>query len=90
MENQLREIHAIYEQGILRPAEPLDLPDGSHVQLRLQSVNGHALDTLEVSVADQQAALDEMFREVDAIPQTSRSDGLTGRDHDTILYGLRR
>ena len=35
----------------------------------------------------QQRALDAMFAAVDKLPQASRNDGLSNRDHDQILYG---
>jgi hypothetical protein len=35
----------------------------------------------------QQQALDSMFAAVDELPQTPCNDGLSGRDHDQILYG---
>jgi hypothetical protein len=43
-----------------------------------------------MSAADlrrQQQALNAMFDEVDKLPQAPCNDGLSGRDHDQILYG---
>jgi predicted DNA-binding antitoxin AbrB/MazE fold protein len=31
-------IHAIYENGVLRPKEPIDLPESSEVEVELRSV----------------------------------------------------
>lgn len=31
----MRVIHAIYEKGVFRPTEPVDLPEASEVELRV-------------------------------------------------------
>jgi len=31
-------IHAVYENGVLRPTEPVDLPESSQVEMELRSV----------------------------------------------------
>jgi predicted DNA-binding antitoxin AbrB/MazE fold protein len=77
-------VDAIYENGILRPLTPLALPEHSRVALTVQELMA-ATDAGDL--AKQQAALDAMFREVDALPQEVHADGLSGRDHDQILYG---
>ncbi|MCE4598853.1 MAG: antitoxin family protein [Desulfurococcales archaeon] len=33
-------IEAIYEKGILRPLEKLDLPEGTRVRLRIEGIYG--------------------------------------------------
>jgi hypothetical protein len=38
----------------------------------------------------QQKALNEMFEEIDKLPQEPIDDGLSNRDHDKILYGSPR
>jgi predicted DNA-binding antitoxin AbrB/MazE fold protein len=81
-----QEFHAIYEHGILRPLTPLNLPESVEVAvtLRLATPNGQiSAEELE----RQQDALNAMFDEVDKLPQTQCNDGLSGRDHDQILYG---
>ncbi len=35
----MKEIEAIYERGILRPVEPLELPEGTRLELILLSRN---------------------------------------------------
>jgi predicted DNA-binding antitoxin AbrB/MazE fold protein len=85
-----QEFHAIYEHGILRPLIPLNLPESAEVEGTLQLTNGGARTGAQVSAAElrrQQDALDAMFNEVDSLPQILRHDGLSGRDHDQILYG---
>jgi predicted DNA-binding antitoxin AbrB/MazE fold protein len=85
-----QEFHAIYENGILRPLAPLNLPEAAEVSITVHANAQIASESAKRSAADlqrQQAALDAMFREVDRLPQTRRNDGLSGRDHDKILYG---
>jgi predicted DNA-binding antitoxin AbrB/MazE fold protein len=80
------EFHAIYENGVLRPLTPLNLPELAEVAVTLHEANG-ADTPSPAELQQQQAALDAMFRDVDQLPQRSRGDGLSGRDHDQILYG---
>jgi predicted DNA-binding antitoxin AbrB/MazE fold protein len=35
-----RVIEAVYEKGVLRPLEKLDLPDGARVELRIVGIYG--------------------------------------------------
>jgi len=81
-----QEFPAIYEHGVLRPLIPLSLPEATEVSviLRVAVPNGGASSD---ELKRQQVAIDAMFAEVDKLPQTSSNDGLSGRDHDQILYG---
>jgi predicted DNA-binding antitoxin AbrB/MazE fold protein len=71
-----KEIEAIYEHGIIRPVKPLELPEGSrldviiiiHEKLR---TNGNAASILA---------------EIAALPLEGDSDAFSGREHDSILY----
>jgi predicted DNA-binding antitoxin AbrB/MazE fold protein len=86
------QFHAIYENGILRPTAPLDLPESVEVSVTIHQRNG--IDHQQVvpnadELRRQQEALDRMFREIEQLPQSPRNDGLSGRDHDRILYGNR-
>lgn len=86
-----QEFQAIYEHGVLRPITPLNLPESAEVTGTLQVTNGAAKAGARISAAElrrQQQALNAMFDEVDKLPQTPCNDGLSGRDHDQILYGL--
>jgi predicted DNA-binding antitoxin AbrB/MazE fold protein len=84
-----QEFHAIYENGVLRPITPLNLPESVEVAGTLEETNivGGNGTTSATDLDRQQKALDSMFAEVDKLPQTPRSDSLSGRDHDKILYG---
>jgi predicted DNA-binding antitoxin AbrB/MazE fold protein len=88
-----QEFHAIYEHGVLRPLTPLNLPESTEVMGVLQEKDADAGATSQMDAAElkrQQDALNAMFREVDTLPQRPCNDGLSGRDHDQILYGSRK
>jgi predicted DNA-binding antitoxin AbrB/MazE fold protein len=36
----IHNVEAIYDQGVFRPLEPLVLPDGARVHLRIEDENG--------------------------------------------------
>jgi predicted DNA-binding antitoxin AbrB/MazE fold protein len=83
-----QEFDAIYENGVLRPLVPLDLSEPLEVRVILHPKNGtRDQGPTREELQEQQAALDEIFRKVDALPQESRNDGLSNRDHDQVLYG---
>jgi predicted DNA-binding antitoxin AbrB/MazE fold protein len=37
----VQNVDAIYDRGVLRPIEPLSLPEGTHVHLRVEQQNGN-------------------------------------------------
>lgn len=80
-----QQIQAIFENGVLRPLTPLVLLEKSHVSVTVDE--GSVATTDEVLRRSQQDALNATFAAVDQLPQTPRNDGLSGRDHDQILYG---
>ena len=87
------DIRAIFDKGVFRPLEPLDLPDGTCVHLRVDEEMREIAKDGQVDPAElkqQQLALQAMLREVDRLPQTAKRDGLSGRDHDYILYGSQK
>ncbi len=73
-------ISAIYEKGIFRPTEPVELSDGARVTLTLSSP----------PVVHASASIAKMLAEIAALGPDAPppNDGLCGSaDHDTILYG---
>ena len=72
----LTKIEAVYEQGIIRPLQPLELPEGTRLDL--------IVITHEQSKTNGNAA--EIFVEITALPLEGSSDGCAGREHDSILY----
>jgi predicted DNA-binding antitoxin AbrB/MazE fold protein len=76
---------AIYDQGVLRPLEPLNLVDQAVVSVTVVNSNPPALDDV---IDRQQAALLKFIEKVENTPEEMASDGLTSRDHDQIIYGI--
>jgi len=68
-------ITAKFEQGIFRPLETVDLPEGEEVEMLLIPKKGPSIET-------SLRALDELAR----LPIESEDDGFSGADHDAVLY----
>jgi predicted DNA-binding antitoxin AbrB/MazE fold protein len=71
-----KEIEAIYEHGLIRPLEPLELPEGTRLDL--------IVTTHEQPQINSNAA--EILAEIAALPLEGSSDPFAGREHDSILY----
>jgi len=72
-----KEFEAIYERGVLRPLEPLPLPEGSRLDViivtrDIAGPNGNSASTILAEIA--------------ALPLEGKSDNFSGRDHDSVLY----
>ena len=71
-----KEIEAVYEQGMIRPLQPLELPEGARLDLIVitheqPKTNGNTV---------------EILAEIAALPLEGSSDDFAGSDHDSILY----
>ena len=75
-------IQAVYENGSLRPLEPLRLAEGARVEITVTP-----LEAGEEATEAQQAA--EMLAAIAALPLES-DDSFSNRDHDEMLYGEER
>lgn len=71
-----KEIEAIYEHGIIRPLQPLELPEGALLDV--------IVITHEQSKANGNAA--EVLAEIAALPLEGATDAFAGSEHDSILY----
>jgi len=71
-----KEIEAVNEQGMIRPLEALDLPEGARLDV--------IVITHEQTETNGNAA--EMLAEIAALPLKGSSDAFAGREHDSILY----
>ena len=71
-----KEIEAVYEQGMIRPLQPLELPEGARLDL--------IVITHEQTETNGKAA--EILAEIAALPLEGSSDTFAGREHDSILY----
>lgn len=71
-----KEIEAVYERGVIRPLQPLELPEGARLDL--------IVITNEEDKDNGNAA--KILAEIAALPLESSNDDFSGREHDTILY----
>lgn len=71
-----KEIQAVYEQGMIRPLQPLELPEGAQLDL--------IVITHEEGKNNSKAA--KILAEIAALPLEGASDNFVGREHDSILY----
>lgn len=71
-----KEIEAVYEQGVIRPLEPLELPEGARLDL--------IVITHEQPETNGNAA--KILAEIAALPLEGSTDDFAGREHDSILY----
>lgn len=71
-----KEIEAVYEHGVIRPLQPLELPEGARLDV---IVITHEQTETNGNVA-------EALAEIAALPLEGASDTFTGRDHDSVLY----
>lgn len=81
---------AIYEHGLLRPLQPLDLSEQEVVSLTVTNRAKPAAEKPEdeeAAIRRQQAALLAFVERAAAEQGNAPSDGLTNRDHDKIIYG---
>ena len=70
-------ISAVYEKGVFRPVQPVELQDGARVEL-VHETPGAAADPRELA-----GALDEIA----SLPCEGPDDGFSGDDADRVLYG---
>ena len=71
-----KEIEAVYEQGIIRPLQPLELAEGTRLDL--------IVITHEQPITNGNTA--EILAEIAALPLEGSNDAFPGREHDSILY----
>ena len=71
-----KEIEAIYEHGMIRPLQPLELPEGARLDVIVITHD-------EVETNGNAA---EILAEIAALPIEGDNDSFSGRDHDSILY----
>jgi predicted DNA-binding antitoxin AbrB/MazE fold protein len=86
--SQTTRCEAIFENGVFKPLSPVRLPEHARVLLEVTVVGSpsHAIGDV-VSIAEQQRVLSELQAELSEVRDQLPTDGLTGRDHDRILYG---
>ena len=71
-------VKAVYENGVFRPVNPIDLPEGTPVEFTL---------TMEDGLPDAAATAAAMAR-IAALPhEGDASDQFVSENHDHYLYG---
>lgn len=76
-------LEAVYEAGIFRPLEPVELPEGKHVwivQKPEEEIPAALLTEGPQSPAD-------IVAEISALAVRHGVEETSSRDHDKILYG---
>lgn len=71
-----KQVEAVYEQGRLRPLEPLQLPEGARLRIILVTRDE----------ADARATPAEILAEIAGLPLEGAPDRFSGEDHDAVLY----
>jgi predicted DNA-binding antitoxin AbrB/MazE fold protein len=69
-------VEAIYEKGILKLSQPINIEDGSKVQVIIIPENSH-------SEIKQPFAI---LQEISQLPLEGKTDNFSSRDHDKLLY----
>jgi predicted DNA-binding antitoxin AbrB/MazE fold protein len=79
-------IPAIFDAGVFRPLQPVELAEGTRVEVQVPE----AAPLAELSpdeLAHKRAAIAQFLAKMESLPNEGPDDGFTGRDHDKILYG---
>lgn len=71
-----KEIEAVYEHGMIRPLQPLELPEGARIDL--------IVITHEPTKTKGDTA--QVLAEIAALPLEGSSEAFSGREHDSLLY----
>jgi predicted DNA-binding antitoxin AbrB/MazE fold protein len=74
-------IHAVYENGVFRPTEPVDLPENCEVKVLVDVANGTDAPKSPTSTLARLAALASEYPANPSLP----SD--LAQQHDHYLYG---
>jgi len=69
-------IAAIYEKGVLRLMQPIELPEGTSVEIIVIPKTSHS----------QPKSPADILAEIAALPLEDNSDTFSGREHDKVLY----
>jgi predicted DNA-binding antitoxin AbrB/MazE fold protein len=84
-------IEAIYENGLLRPLEPLALPEHARVRLDVRPVDSAALAPVtDEELSAQQAAHAALTESLSQLPVANPHDGWDSSRADEILYGWKK
>ena len=80
-------IEAVYEQGVLRLSRPIDLADGTRVNVIVIASHPALTPVIPDEPGPRKKTSAEIMSEIAAMPMKSGPDGFSGEDHDQVLYG---
>jgi predicted DNA-binding antitoxin AbrB/MazE fold protein len=82
-------VEAIYEHGVLRLTRPIDLAEGTRVEVIVIPREPETTTQGSAASGDGRAKRTpaEIAAEIAALAIESNDDGFSGRDHDKVLYG---
>lgn len=80
-------IEAVYEQGVLRLSRPIDLADGTRVDIIVIASHPALPTELLDETGPWNKAAAEILSAIASMPMESSPDGFSGEDHDRVLYG---
>jgi predicted DNA-binding antitoxin AbrB/MazE fold protein len=81
-------VEAIYENGVLRLSWPIDLADGTPVEVIIIPRSTQPRPQPQSQSQPRKRTPAEILAEIAAIAvESTDTNGLSGRDHDKILYG---
>jgi hypothetical protein len=72
-------VEAVYERGVLRLTRPIDLAEGTRVDV--------IVFPQAPTVSPPKPTPAEAAARIAAMPMQSSQEGFSGEDHDAILYG---
>ena len=72
-----KQIEAVYENGVLRPVQPIELPEGERIDLIIITRD---------AAKPQHGTPAKSLAEIAALPLESSADGFSGAEHDQVLY----
>jgi predicted DNA-binding antitoxin AbrB/MazE fold protein len=85
-----QEIRAVYENGLLRPLDPVSLSEQDQVSLVINPTTAHGSLTENQERDRQRQALQDALDEAERLPLENPDDGFSGADHDLVLYGWKK
>ena len=78
-------VEAIYENGVLRPLQPLDLAEGARLEVTIVKITAPESDNTKVDEASYTAFLKELADIAD-LPLEGEPRTNAAEEHDAILY----
>lgn len=87
--NMNSDFDAIYERGVFRPLQPVDIPERTKVHLHMQESSEVAQPPLASDAAAQRVVLRKLLAWVDR-RKPNAAARVSARDHDHLLYGWQK